>query len=179
MWGFSPCWSPATCGELRPLGFVARFEPGSMTVADVEPLSIAAGAGLRSGDRIVRANGQIVEGRMDWQRVRVNVDPAVPLDLLVERAGARWTFGCRSARIATSRAGPRPALIVFRLAQVITLGLAILVAVRRRSQPSALLGALLLASIATISFVLPMRMAVFWRVVSACRWACCCGQPLR
>ena len=77
------------CDLLRigPLGFVARFEPTSMIVGDVEAGSSAAAAGLRVGDRVAHANGQVVGGRMDWQRVRVDLDPAVPLDLRVERDG--------------------------------------------------------------------------------------------
>ncbi len=62
---------------------------------------------------------------------------------------------------------PRPALLAFRTAQLIALGFAIVVAFRRDSQPSALLGALLLASLATVSLALPMRLATFWRLVPA------------
>ena len=155
-----------TCDLLRiaPLGFVPQFEPGSMIVGDVQPGSPASGADLRVGDRVARANGQAIEGRMDWQRVRVNLDPAAPLELQVERAGHSTTLRLPLASERyLSLPGPRPALTAFRLAQVITLGLAVLVAVKRRAQPSALLGALLLASIATLSLALPMRLAVFWR----------------
>ena len=137
-----------------------------MIVGDVQPQSIAQGAGLQVGDRIARANDQVIEGRMDWQRVRVNVDPAVPLALLVDRAGLRYAIALPLAtEPQESWPGPRPGLLAFRLAQVITLGLAILVAVRRSSQPSALLGALLLAAIATVSLVLPMRIATFWHAL--------------
>ena len=51
-------------------------------------------------------------------------------------------------------------LLAFRLAQVVTLGLALVVGLRRASHPPALLGALLLASFATVSLVLPLRMLV-------------------
>ena len=135
-----------------------------MIVGDVEAGSSPRPRDLRVGDRVAHANGQAIEGRMDWQRVRVNLDPATPLELRVERDGRNLTVRLPlTADPYVSLPGLRPGLIAFRLAQVITLGLAILVAVRRRSQPSALLGALLLASIATLSLVLPMRMAVFWR----------------
>ena len=40
-----------------------------------------------------------------------------------------------------------------------------LVAFRRSFRPSALLGALLLASVATVSLMLPTRMAVFWKAL--------------
>ena len=158
-----------TCDILRvsPLGFVARFEPG-MIVGDVQPGSPAARADLRVGDRVAHANGQPIEGRMDWQRVGVNLDPAIPLELRVQRAGQSTTLRLPlTSEPFVSLPGSRPGLIAFRLAQLVTLGLAILVAVRRRSQSSALLGALLLASIATLSLVLPMRLAVFWRSLPA------------
>ena len=58
-----------------------------MIVGEVQPGSPAARADLRVGDRVAHANGQAIEGRMDWQRVRVNLDPATPLELRVERAG--------------------------------------------------------------------------------------------
>lgn len=157
-----------TCDVLRisPLEFAARFESGSMIVADVRPPSAAAEAGLRSGDRVGRANQQVVEGRPDWQRVRVNLDPSSPLELLVSRPGQAVTILIPLATEAyDSLPVQRPGLFAFRLAQVITLGFAIVVAVKRRSQPSALLGAWLLASFATVSVVLPMRMAVFWRAL--------------
>ena len=104
---------------------------------------------------------------MDWRRVRANIDPALPLALQVERAGCSWFAA--ELELATEppalAASSRPGLLAFRAAQVITLGLAILVAVRRASQPPALLGAVLLAAIATVSLVLPMRMAAFSHAV--------------
>ena len=160
-----------TCDALRisPLGFVARFAQTAMVIAEVEPGSAAARAGLRAGDHIVAANGQAVEGRLDWARVRVNVDPAVPLALDVERDGppASRLVVPLTTESYTALPSARPGLLMFRLAQVITLGFAILVAVKRSAHAPALLGAWLLASIATVSIVLPMRMAVFWRELPA------------
>ena len=100
---------------------------------------------------------------MDWQRVRVNIDPAVPLEVLVERAGGSFTteLHLTEERDLSCRCPPWTAGVPAGPGH--HAGLAILVAVRRASQPSALLGALLLASIATVSLVLPMRMAVFWQ----------------
>ena len=64
------------------------------------------------------------------------------------------------------RSGPsRPGLVAFRLAQVITLAFALVVGFKRSFQLPALLGALLLASIATVSLVLPMRMFAFWHAL--------------
>jgi eukaryotic-like serine/threonine-protein kinase len=158
-----------TCDLLRvgSLGFVPRFDSWSVTVASVQPGSAAESGGLRPGDRIVRANRQIIEGRTDWERVRVHLDPSAPLNIEFDRAGERSTVSLLlPSGLAEWRSGaPRPGLLAFRLAQVITLGLALLVAFRRSFQASALLGALLLAAIATASLVLPMRMVDFWHAL--------------
>jgi hypothetical protein len=160
-----------TCDLLRvpPRGFVPRFTDSGVIVSSLVPGSVAARAGLEDGDRIIRANGQTLEGLADWQRVGIHFDPSRPLILEVERRGRplrtalplgagleRWRLG-----------GQSPGVVAFRVAQVITLGFAVLVALRRSFKPAALLGSLLLASIATVSLVLPMRMAVFWAALPA------------
>jgi serine/threonine-protein kinase len=136
-------------------------------VATVQPETVAAREGLRVNDRILRANGQVLDGRVDWQRVRVHLDPSRPLDLEIERGGRLSTIRLPlSAGPAEWRTGPpRPGLAAFRLAQVITLGLALVVGFRRPSRPAALLGAWLLASFATITVVLPNQMFVFWHAL--------------
>jgi tRNA A-37 threonylcarbamoyl transferase component Bud32 len=155
------------CSDLlrvAPVGFVAHFDARGMTAASVLAGSDAARAGLRTGDRITRANGQTIEGRLDWQRACVHIEPSHPLDLVVDRAGTAAMISVPlKAGLQESLAGsPRPGLLAFRFSQLITLALAIVVAARRAAQPSALLGAWLLASIATVSIVLPMRLATFW-----------------
>jgi S1-C subfamily serine protease len=71
-----------TCDLLRvePLGFVPVFADSRVTVESVQPGSVAARQGLRPNDRLIRANGQILSGRVDWQRVRVQLDPSRPLE---------------------------------------------------------------------------------------------------
>jgi hypothetical protein len=158
-----------TCDLLRvaPLGFVPLFEPGAVIIADVQPDSIGARAGLQAGDRIRRANGQVLEGSADWQRVRVHLDPSKPLELEIERTRRSSTVSLLlPSGLREWRSGPsRPGLLAFRLAQVITLAFALVVGFKRSFQPPALLGALLLASIATVSLVLPMRMFAFWHAL--------------
>ena len=160
-----------TCDLRRvaPPGFVPVFEAGVVTVAQLQPDAIGARAGLRTGDRLRRANGQALERPADWLRVRVHLDPTKPLDFEVERAGRALAVSLHlPAGLSEWRSGPaRPALLAFRLAQVITLAFALLVAFKRDSQPSALLGAVLLASVATVSVALPMRLAAFWQSLPA------------
>ena len=158
-----------TCDLQRvaPLGFVPHFERDGVIVSQLQSGSIGARAGLRAGDVIRRANGQVLEGRTDWQRVRVHLDPSKPFELEVERSGRSFSASLSlPSGLSEWRSGPaRPALLAFRLAQIITLALALVVAFKRDSEPSALLGALLLASFATLSLALPMRMAAFWNAL--------------
>ncbi len=158
-----------TCDLLRveQLGFFPVFADRRVTVERVQPGSVAARHGLHPNDRLIRANGQILSGRIDWQRVRLQLDPSHPLEIEIERGGRRSTIRLPlSAGVGEWLSGPpRPGLVGFRLAQVITLSLALLVAFRRASQPAALLGAWLLASFATVSYVLPMRMFHFWQAL--------------
>ena len=158
-----------TCDLQRvaPLGFVPQFERDGVIVSQLQSGSIGARAGLRAGDFIRRANGQVLEGRTDWQRVRAHLDPSKPFELEVERAGRSFSASLSlPSGLSEWRSGPaRPALLAFRLAQIITLALALVVAFKRDSEPSALLGALFLASFATLSLALPMRMAAFWNAL--------------
>jgi len=155
--------------RVESLGFSPAFESGAVLVTRLDPGSAGAGAGLANGDRLLRANGQILEGPVDWQRVRAHLDPAVPFELGIERGAttSTVTMQLRAGLTDLRSVLRRPALLGFRLAQVITLTLALVVAFRRSFQSAALAGALLLASIATVSLVLPMRMAVFWHALPA------------
>lgn len=158
-----------TCDVLRvaPRGFVPRFERDRVTVRSLAPGSTAAQAGLLEGDRIVRVNGQILETQADWQRVGVYFDPSRPMVVELDRNGAGVHAELRvpAGFEQWVQAGQGRGVLAFRLAQVITLGFALLVGFRRSLQPSALLGAVLLASLATLTLAMPWRLAVFWNAL--------------
>ena len=159
-----------TCDVLRvvPPGFVPRFESDRVTVRNLAPDSIAAQAGLLEDVRIVSVDGQVLETQADWQRVAVHFDPSRPMVVEFDREGVRLRAELTVPAAPIEewvQAGQRHGVLIFRLAQVITLGLALLVAFRRSFQPSALLGALLLASLATITLAMPWRLAVFWNTL--------------
>ena len=75
-----------------PLGFVPQFGPAGMTVASVQADTVAAHAGLLPGDRLVRANEQWLQAPLDWQRVRLSLDVAAPLELEIARGGQPLTI---------------------------------------------------------------------------------------
>ncbi len=158
-----------TCDILRvaPHGFVPQFESARITVSYLDPDSFAARTGMRNGDRIVSANGQVLLDHTDWQRATLQFDPSRPFVLQMDRDGHRFTAtlplsaGVEEWRRATEATG----VLAFRLVQFGTLAFAMLVAFRRSFQRPALLGSLLLASLATISLALPMRLGVFWQAL--------------
>jgi hypothetical protein len=167
-----------TCDVRRvaSFGFVPVFHDGAVTVDRLEPGSRGARAGLVEGDRLHRVNGQILEGPSDWQRVRLHLDPSRPIQFDVDRGGRLLAVHVvLPSGISEWRSGPaHPALLAFRFAQTITLALALVVAFKRHTELPALLGAGVLASVATASLALPMRLAVLWNtlpiVVSALLW---------
>ena len=158
-----------TCDILRvaPRGFVPQFEAGRATVSNLDPDSFAARSGMRNGDQLVSVNGQILLGHTDWQRATLQFDPSRPLVVEVDRDGQRFTAalpvsaGVEEWRWTTQATG----VLAFRLVQFGTLAFAMLVAFRRSFEGSALLGSLLLASLATISLALPMRLGAFWHAL--------------
>src|SRR5215217_7276728 len=77
--------------QVPPLGFIPHFDDRGMIATGVIAGSRAARGGLRTDHRIVRANGQAIEGRGDWQRAGVHIDPSQPLELVVEGAGVMST----------------------------------------------------------------------------------------
>ena len=154
-----------TCDLLRitPRGFVPRFEAGAVIVSSVEAGALAERAGLLDGDRIVRANGQTLHGSNDWQRVSVHLDPSLPLVLDVDRGGRPITASLPlTAGVQQQLAAQSMGVVAFRLVQFVAIALGLLVAVKRYLEPPALLGALWLTSLGTVSLVLPARFAVFW-----------------
>ena len=152
---------------VAPRGFVPQFESGRVTVSALDPNSLAARTGMRDGDRILAANGQILLGHTDWQRATLQFDPSRPFVLEMDRNGDAFSVALPlSAGVGQWRRGSKATgVLAFRLVQFGTLGLATFVAFRRSFQGSALLGSLLLASLATISLALPMRLGVFWRAL--------------
>jgi hypothetical protein len=160
-----------TCDVLRisPLGFSPEFRSGTAFVSSVDLGSGAERAGLRQGDLIRRVNGQVLESQADWQRVGVHFQPAELLTFEIERNGVPASVSMRleSGAHEWFSSGARPGVLVFRSAQAVTLAFATFVGFRRWYQPTALLGGLLLASLASVSLALPWRMAVFWAALPA------------
>lgn len=157
-------------------GMLTEFNDGRKTVRAVLPDSPAARAGLQPGDRVVSANGRIIRTLSDWTVVRVNLDAGHAAPLKIERDGREFetelTLMQSSWKDWSSREGM--VLLMVRVAQLITLILAIVIAFSRPYELINRVGGWFLATVATMSFLLPYGMASTWRelptVVGAFLW---------
>src|SRR5262249_25262795 len=149
------------CDLVRPeaTGMQATFAASQMTVAFVAEDSPAARAGLQPGDVIEAANGIQVRTTTDWTLVDATLEIDQPGPVIVRRHGdeARVEFQLARAPVAYWITGPGVALVAVLAVQGVTLLLALIVAVRRRSDPLALLGAWVLGTMAVYTIVLPYR----------------------
>ena len=158
-----------------PTGLQLQYPGGRATAVSVVPAFPAAGAGLRPGDVIVTAGGQPIRSLFHWVAVLENAEAARPLPIELERAGARWTvsLGLSQAWRGWS-AGNWVSFGMKLIAQLVTLSLALLIAIRRPRDRVALIGAAYLASLAVTNFVpvtmtdphaptMPNGAAAIWR----------------
>jgi serine/threonine-protein kinase len=137
----------------EPLGIDLRFREGRAVVVWAAPGLPAAQAGVEAGDVLVDGLGWPLSTLLHWSVMMGNVEPGHPFVLGVSRDGGRrvvsldlepswrrwgaghWlTFGAKLA------------------AQIVTLALALLIAVRQRER-MALVGALFLSSLAVTNFI--------------------------
>ncbi len=157
-------------------GMLTEFNDGRKTVRAVLPDSPAALAKLQPGDRVVSADGRLIRTLSDWTVVRVNLEAARAVPLLIERDGQEFetelTLMQSSWKDWKSREGI--VLLMVRVAQLITLILAFVIAFSLPYELINRVGGWFLATVATMSFLLPYGMASTWRelptLVGALLW---------
>ena len=155
----------------EPLGLTLQIQQSGLGVRAVDADSPAARAGLAPGDRIVSANSHPTKSRLDWISVEMNLRTGEPLRLEIERGDAspdaRQTvsFVPRQTTWRYWATGPGITLLIARLVQLITLGLALVVAFRRPFDPAARVGAWTLATIAVYSITWEYQLAADWRAL--------------
>jgi PDZ domain len=152
-------WGP------QPLGVLTEFSSGYKIVRTVFPNSPAERAGLQPGDRVLAVDGRQIRNLFDWTAIRINLEVDRQYQLEIERGGERQkallSFQRTSWQDWISAEGLL--LILVRVAQFITLIFALIIAFSRPSDRIARVGAWFLATLATLSFLLPYGMAVTWR----------------
>lgn len=127
------------------LGVLAGFAHGNVVVAEVYRHSPGDAAGFQPGDRILRADGQLIVSDVDWIAILVNLKVGEPISFEIQRDSQRLNLVVTPARTrrlfaGTGRANPLM-FVLFRLGQSIMLGLACFVAFARPRSGAALLGA--------------------------------------
>jgi tRNA A-37 threonylcarbamoyl transferase component Bud32 len=154
-------------GELfggGPTGLQPAFRDGALVVLAVTPGSPAGRTGLLPGDRLRRVGGRDVGHMGAWTHCRANLVPGEVVAVEGSRGGRPLRLQMAVPAHAPLDAFALTRLSV-RLAQLVTLAVALLIAWRRPLQPQALLGAWFLASVASSSVVPATSAAVFWRAL--------------
>jgi hypothetical protein len=150
-----------------PLGLRLSARAGGVLVDDVIAGGPAQRAGLRAGDRIASFDGHPLAGRLDWMTVEANleIDRTTPLSL--ERGGAllQSAITPRLASWGSWRSQHGLELLVVRAMLLVTLLVALLVAMKRPRDSTALVGSAFLATIGVFSVTLPYRLASVWRAL--------------
>jgi hypothetical protein len=152
-------WGPAL------LGVVPDFSGGQMVLRTVFPNAPASRIGLQPGDQIVAVDGHAVRTALDWMTIGANLEVERPLRLEIARAGEMRQATLRLARGSETDWSWRRWILdgLGWSAKLITLGLAFLIALKRRRDPVALLGAWFLAALAIAFYGEPYGLAMTWR----------------
>ena len=150
-----------------PLGLFLSFDGDRVNVVDAVPGGPAQRAGLRAGDRIASFDGHPIGSRLDWMTVEANLEIGRPIRFAVDRAGGTSAAAITPELASWSswRSRQGPALLVVRVTQLVALLLGVLVAFRRSSDSTALVGSAFLATIGVFSLTLPYRFASVWRAL--------------
>src|SRR5947209_8302874 len=148
------------CDIVRPTpsGMLVDFTDDAMVVRRVLPGSPGALAGLQPGDRILSFNGRALR-ESGWMFIDANLEIDTPMPLEVDRAGRRVTAALMLHRAPWSYWQSQDGwmLLAVRAVQLVTLCLAFVIAIKRPFDPSARLGAWLLATVGVFCIVLPYR----------------------
>jgi serine/threonine-protein kinase len=159
-----------------PLGMRLSASADRVLVDDVIAGGPAERAGLRAGDHIASSDGHPIGGRLDWMTVEANFEIGRTIRLSVDRSGAVVSAAITPelASWQSWRSQHGPALLVVRLMQLVTLLVALLVAMKRPRDSTALVGSAFLATIGVFSVTLPHRFASLWHalplIASALLW---------
>jgi tRNA A-37 threonylcarbamoyl transferase component Bud32 len=136
---------------------------GAVIVRDVAPGSVASSAGLRPGDRVLALDGRRVVDVLDWVVAVAHFPPDRPVGLEVEREGRTFSASLNPTSWTQTRALDGRMVLFFVSLRLPALTMALLLVWRRPRDPLALVGAWLMATLATATDVPREGMAAVWR----------------
>jgi hypothetical protein len=149
------------------MGIYVSNRGGFITVSGIVPHSSAEAAGLMPGDKIVGLNGLKISARADWIALQTNVTAQRPTDFEILRDGQPRVITLTVQRDSWSNrtVNERIRFVMGRSGAFIMLATACLVAFARPDNVSALIGALLFATLAVIDPSPPTGSAAAWRAL--------------
>src|SRR5262245_10193942 len=131
------------------LGVLVHYDQGSFVVADIYAPS--TGVPLRPGDRIIRADGQVISSDSDWFAVLANLKVGQPIVFEIQRDDQTQQLSITPGR-QSSVGYMRPGvLVLLRIGQMMMLGVACFVAFAQPRNTAALLTALFFAGMAMLN----------------------------
>jgi len=138
---------------------------GAVIVQDDRPRPPAGSPGLMSGDRVLDVGGRRVADLLDWVVAVAHFPSDQPVEVKAEREGRAI-----SASVGPPPRAPTESLDVRKLFfyasfRLPALTMALLLVWRRPRDPQALVGAWLMATLATVTDTLPEGMAATWRAL--------------
>jgi serine protease Do len=96
-------WVGVEIAEPQPQSGNWRRQPG-VVVRRVAPGGPGAAAGLKPGDLISRAAGQVLRNFLGWERVMLDLEPGDTLPLIVQRGGVDLDVSLRASDVPSASA---------------------------------------------------------------------------
>jgi|GEM_PF-970179 len=151
-------------GPLDWLGFEGHFRDGAMVASALRSDSNEAQAGLKAGDKILAINGASIRNGRDWEAALANTAVGQQQQWEISRAGKRQalTLNVPPFTLAEKLSVYFGSPVAYVLYTLTCLVLGLLVGFRRRHDPVAKMGALVLLT-AACAFGIPNGWAATWR----------------
>jgi len=96
-------WVGVEIAEPQPQSGTWRRQPG-VVVRRVAPGGPGAAAGVKPGDLISRAAGQVLRNFLGWERVMLDLEPGDTLPLIVQRGGVDRDVSLRATDVPSASA---------------------------------------------------------------------------
>jgi eukaryotic-like serine/threonine-protein kinase len=159
----------AYCDIVRPedYGLHAEFSGGRMRIARVISGSPADRAGVLAGDVVVHAGQTPIREVSDWTVVSSHIHLGQPEPVTIVRDGRTFqtALTLQPRGLAFWLTAPGSFLLMTLTIQLVSIGLAWVIVVKKPDDGVARLGAFLLAAIGVFKIALPYRFAAVWNAV--------------
>lgn len=155
---YSQFWGPQSAG------MEGDFSGGNMLLHWVPPNSVLERAGLKSGDRVLAVDGQVIRNYADWVAIKANFEVARPRHLELERGDRRLQLPLTLERVSWSDFKATDLFMLGAVvADLVMLLLAFVIAFSRPYDLAARMGAWFLVAVAISNPSPPYGLSANWR----------------